>query len=75
MTVTIDEVKRIVSQQLGIREIGNHDHFLEQLGAESFDVMNIIVAVEDKFGIEIKESEIPQLLTSSDLYNLIKNRI
>jgi acyl carrier protein len=73
MSTTLNEIKQLVSLQLGIREINDQDHFVEQLGAESVDVMNIIVAVEDKFEIEIKESEIPHLLTAEALHNLIEN--
>lgn len=75
MSLKIDEVKRLVSIQLGIRDIGDHDRFLEELGAESVDVMNIILAVEEKFKIEIKESEIPDVPTPFALYHLIKSRI
>ena len=74
MTVTIEDIKRIVSLQLGIREIGDDDRFLEELGAESLDVMNIIVAVEEKFNLQIKDSEIPDYPTSAALFKLVKDR-
>ena len=75
MSVTLDEIKRIVSLQLGIREVGDEDRFLEELRAESIDVMNIIVAVEEKFGVSIKESEIPDLQTPKMLFEFVEKRI
>ncbi len=75
MTFVIDELKTLVSLQLGIKNINDDDRFLEDLGAESLDVVNIIAAVEDKFQIEINESEIPYVLTPSALYQLVKSRI
>ncbi|MBC8506552.1 MAG: hypothetical protein ISR58_02495 [Anaerolineales bacterium] len=75
MTLSIEEIKRIISLQLGTRDIGDEDRFLEDLDAESVDVMNIVVAIEEKYQIEIRESEIPNILTPIDLYGLVKDRI
>ena len=75
MPPTLSDIKRIISLQLGIKDIGDDDHFLEVLGAESADVMNIIVAVEEKYGIAIKESEIAALQTPQTLFKLVMNRI
>jgi acyl carrier protein len=74
-SLTIEEIKRLVSLQLGIRDVGDNDRFLEELGAESVDIMNIIVAVEEKFKIEIKESEIPDVPTPLALYRFVESRI
>lgn len=74
MSVTIEGIKRIISLQLGIREIGDEDRFLEDLRAESADVMIIISAIEEKYGVVIKESEIPELRTPAALYMAVKNR-
>ncbi len=75
MPLTIEEIKRIISLQLGSKDIGDEDRFLEDLDAESVDVMNIVVAIEEKFQVEIKESEIPNILTPIDLFTLVKDRI
>jgi acyl carrier protein len=71
MPITIDEIKQIVSLQLGKREIRDEDHFLEDLHAESFDVMNIVIAIEDKYGVAISESEIPSLQTPLALFQFV----
>jgi acyl carrier protein len=72
MSIAIEEIKQIVSLQLGKREIGDEDHFLKDLHAESFDVMNIVIAVEDKYDVRIEEAEIPKLLTPLALYRFVK---
>ena len=74
MSTIIQEIKRIVCLQLGLHEIGDNDHFVEVLRAESVDIMNIVVAVEDKFNIEIKESEIPHHQTATALSKLVEER-
>ena len=75
MPPTLSDIQRIVSLQLGIKDIGPTDHFLEVLGAESADVMNIIVAVEEKYGITIKESEIAAIHTTQALFDLVQSRV
>jgi len=74
MTVNLEDIKRIVSLQLGNREIHDDDRFLEDLGAESLDILNIIAAIEKKYKVSIKDSEIPELQTPAELYAFLKNR-
>ena len=74
MTVNLEDIKRIVSLQMGNREIRDEDRFLEDLGAESLDVLNIIAAIEKKYNVSIKDSEIPELQTPAALFGFIKER-
>jgi acyl carrier protein len=73
-TVSIDELKKLVGIQLGQRNVKENDRFLEDLGAESADVANIVATVEEKYGITIKETEIARLLTPADLFVLLQER-
>ena len=75
MSVTIEEIKRIISLQLGNREIGDEDRLLEELRAESIDIMNIIVAMEEKYGVHIKESVIPEIQTPLAMYHFVKSQL
>ena len=74
MTININDVKRIVSLHMGVSEVRDEDHFLEDLGAESMDVLNIIATIEEKYNVAIKDSEIPDLQTPVSLYRFIKER-
>lgn len=67
MGVTIESVLELVAVQLGRRRVAPGDRFIEDLGAESLDVVNIVAAVEDRFGVEIRESDVPELRTADDL--------
>lgn len=73
-SVTLDEIKKLVGLQLGRRNVNDSDRLMEDLGAESSDVANIVAAVEEKYHISIKESEIARILTPIDLFELIQNR-
>jgi acyl carrier protein len=73
--VTIEDISTLVGVQLGKRGVKPDDRFLEDLGAESMDVVNIAAAVEDKYRIRINESEIGGIRTPSDLLRLVQERL
>jgi acyl carrier protein len=70
----MDEITGLVGLQLGKRNVQAHDRLVEDLGAESADVANLVAVVEEKYGINIKETEIARIFTSSDLFDLIQKR-
>ncbi|MCP3958845.1 MAG: acyl carrier protein [bacterium] len=72
--VEIDDIRSLVCVQLGLARVVDEDHLVSDLGAESADVVNLIAAVEDKYGIEIAEDEIPDIHTVRDLYERVRGR-
>lgn len=68
-------VLMLVELQLGIRHVKETDLLVEELGAESADVANMVAAVEEKFGIMLKESEIASIFTPQDLYLLVELKL
>jgi acyl carrier protein len=72
MVVCIDEIKTVVSLQLGIKAINSDDLIIETLGAESADVMNIIVALEEKYQVLIDEGDLIHVRTVADLFHLVQ---
>lgn len=72
MTPTLDDVRSLVALQLGRRSVAAEDRLVEDLGAESMDVMNVIAAAEDRYGVEIDEGDVPELRTASDLYERVR---
>jgi len=63
----------LISIQLGRRRIQETDRFYEDLGAESMDLVNLAVAIEDNFGIFIPEEELASIRTVSDLVECVKS--
>ncbi len=73
-SVSIEDIQKLVGMQLGKRQVKANDRFVEDLGAESADVANIVARVEEMYGITIKEAEIARLFTPADLFSLILQR-
>ena len=74
-TITHEEIRKLVELQLGKRGVQDSDLLVEDLGAESVDVANLVAAAEEKYGVTIKESEIARIFTSQDLFILIQKRL
>lgn len=75
MSLSIDEIKDLVRVQLGLKQVKLEDRIIEDLGAESADIVNIIAALEDKFQILIPEEEIGDIRTVEDLFVLTQSKI
>jgi len=74
MTVELRDIQSLVAQHLGRRRVSPDDRLLEDLGAESLDVVNIVAALEDRYRIRIAESELPDLRTVQDLHRCVHER-
>lgn len=59
------EVKKIVADQLGVKEadVTNEKSFIDDLGADSLDTVELVMALEDKFELEISEADAEKINT------------
>jgi acyl carrier protein len=67
---TIEQVKQLIANQLGssLNDISEDSRIVEDLGAESSDVANIVAAVEDRFSIKVPEEKVQSFATVRDIY-------
>lgn len=72
---TIEErVKKIVSEQLGVKEeeVANDALFVDDLGADSLDTVELVMALEEEFETEIPDEQAEKIETVQDAINYIK---
>ena len=71
MLIELDDVRRTVGLVLGRRDPNADDRLAEDLGGESIDLLNIVVTLEQKYGVSIDEAATGGVSTVRDLYDLV----
>jgi len=69
-------VKKIVAEQLGVNEaeIKNESSFIDDLGADSLDTVELVMALEEEFGQEIPDEEAEKLQSVGDVIKYIEDK-
>lgn len=78
MSQAIEErVKNIIADQLGVNEeeVNLESKFIEDLGADSLDIVELIMAMEEEFECEIPDDEAEKIRTVEDVINYLKNNL
>lgn len=70
-------IRNIVAEQLGVdlKEIRPDAHILDDLGADSLDVVELVMALEESFDIEIPDSAVEGLRTIADIERFIGGQV
>ena len=70
------KVKKIVANQLGKseEEVSPEASFIEDLGADSLDLVELVMAMEDEFGLEVSDEDAERMITVQDAINYILER-
>ncbi len=73
--MAFEKVKKIIVEQLGVEEdeVNMESSFIDDLGADSLDIVELIMALEEEFDIEIPDSEAEKIASVGDAVNYIKN--
>ncbi|BAY75855.1 MAG: acyl carrier protein [Nostoc sp. ChiSLP01] len=77
-TELFDKVKKIVAEQLSVDDaatIKPESTFMEDLGADSLDTVELVMALEEEFDIEIPDEAAEGILTVQDAVNYISNKV
>jgi acyl carrier protein len=76
--IMVDEkVKEIISKQLGVdqSEVTPEASFVEDLGADSLDTVELVMAFEEAFNIEIPDEDAEKIAKVKDAIDYIKNKV
>ena len=71
------KVKDIIVEQLGVAEntVALESSFIDDLGADSLDIVELIMALEEEFDMEIPDSDAEKVITVNDVVEYIKENV
>ncbi len=71
----LEEVKEVVVEQLNVNpdEVKEDSKFVEDLGADSLDVVELVMALEEKFDIEIPDADAEKIATVGDAIKYVES--
>ena len=72
-----DRVKEIIVEQLGVAEtsVEMESSFIDDLGADSLDIVELVMALEEEFDMEIPDSDAEKVVTVGDVVEYIKENV
>lgn len=71
-----DKVKKIIEEQLGVEgdKVQENASFIDDLGADSLDIVELVMAMEEEYDIEIPDEDAEKLKTVGDVSNYLKEK-
>ena len=72
-----EKVKKVIVDQLGVAEssVTMEASFIDELGADSLDIVELVMALEEEFDIEIPDSDAEKVVTVGDVVEYIKENV
>ncbi len=76
MAEIVEKIKQIIAEQLGVKleEIKPESSFVDDLGADSLDTVELVMALEEEFNIEIPDEDAEKMTTVSDAIKYIEKK-
>ena len=74
MSDLLEKVKSIIAEQLSVdeAEVTPEAHFIDDLGADSLDTVELVMALEEEFGVEISDEDAEKIQTVGDVIKYIE---
>ena len=76
MDTVLEKVKEVISEQLDVEDLDSittETTFIDDLGADSLDIVELIMALEEEFDMEIPEEEAEKITSVGDVVNYIED--
>ena len=72
----VDRIKKVITKHLGVKveKVTENAKFIEDLGADSLDQVELVMALEEEFKCEIPDEAAEKIVTVKDAIELIKNK-
>ena len=78
MDTVLEKVKEVISEQLDVEDLDSittETTFIDDLGADSLDIVELIMALEEEFDIEIPDADAEKVVTVGDVVDYIKENV
>ncbi|MFH1790797.1 MAG: acyl carrier protein [Candidatus Omnitrophota bacterium] len=77
MAIDTQKVKAIIAEQLGVKpeEVTDQAKFVEDLGADSLDTVELVMALVEEFGVEIPDEDAEKMTTVGEAIRYIEEKI
>lgn len=71
-----EEIKSIIAEQLGVKveEVTDSASFVDDLGADSLDTVELVMALEEKFGVEIPDQDAEKMTTVGEAIKYLEGK-
>ncbi len=71
-----EKVRAIIAEQLGVKpeQVTPQASFIDDLGADSLDTVELVMALEEEFGVEIPDEEAEKLVTVGDAIKYVEDK-
>ncbi|MCK4911004.1 MAG: acyl carrier protein [Thermodesulfovibrionales bacterium] len=71
-----DKIREIIAKQLGVSasEVTDEASFVDDLGADSLDTVELVMAFEEEFGVEIPDEDAEKITKVSEAFSYIKSK-
>lgn len=75
--MVFDKIKDIIVEQLDVEEdaVTMEASITDDLGADSLDVVDLVMSIEESFGVEIPDEEVENIKTVGDIVKYIENKV
>jgi acyl carrier protein len=70
----LDKIKNIIAEQLGVSEdeIQEDSNLVEDLDADSLDIVELVMAFEDEFGVKVPDDQLEHIKTVGDILKILE---
>ncbi|MFQ5513799.1 MAG: acyl carrier protein [Myxococcota bacterium] len=77
MEAVTEKVHSIIGDQLGVERANlvPEANLLDDLGADSLDIVELVMALEEEFGIEVPDDDVERMRTISDIVDYLRTRV
>ena len=77
MSAVAEKIKSVIAEQLGVKgeEVTDGAKFVDDLGADSLDTVELVMALEEEYGVEIPDEDAEKLTTVGDAIKYIEEKV